>query len=71
MNNLINDPAFGPMEFDYGWCKEAEIVFFGKTCAVEILAEAEFGQPISEGQRRAYTCFCDGIEGFSADALEE
>jgi hypothetical protein len=70
MNSLINDPAFGPIEFDYGWCKEDEIVFFGTTYAVEILAEAEMGQPISDKQRSAYTGFCGGIAAFSADALE-
>lgn len=71
MSNLINDPAFGPMESNYGWCKEDEISFFGKTYGVEILAEAEIGQPISNAQRNFYKTFCNEINALSATALEE
>ncbi len=70
MNNTTNDPVFGLMEFNYGWCKQDEISFFGKTMAVEILAEAEIGQPISDIQRTFYTSFCKKIEALSATALE-
>ncbi len=69
MNNKINDPSFGPMEFDYGWCKEEEIAFFGQTGSVEVLAEADIGQPISDVQRKAYALFCDGTDALSDDAL--
>ena len=71
MNNKINDPAFGSMEFNYGWCKEEEIAFFGKTFPVEVLAEAEVGQPILDLQRNFYKSFCSGIDTLSATALEQ
>ena len=71
MNQTINDPAFDTMEFNYGWCKNDEITFFGKTYSVETLAEAEIGQPISDQQRTFYTSFHREIETLSATALEE
>lgn len=71
MNNLINDPAFGSMEFNYGWCKENEITFFGKTYAVETLVDAEAGQPISDAQRSFYKTFCSEINELSTTALNE
>lgn len=64
------DDAFGPMKFDYGWCKEEEIAFFGTTLPVEILAEAEIGQPILDSQRKLYTRFCNEISTLSTDVLE-
>lgn len=59
------------MEFNYGWCKRDEITFFGKPMDVEILAEAEIGQPISDIQRTFYTSFCKKIDALSATALEQ
>lgn len=70
MNTTTNDPAFGPMEFNYGWCKMEEISFFGKTSPVEVLAEAEMGQPISDGQRAFYESFREAADTLSTTALE-
>ena len=70
MNKTISDSAFGTMEFNYGWCKEEDITFFGKTMPVEVLAEAEIGQPISDIQRTLYTRFCTEINTLSSAALE-
>lgn len=69
MSNSVVDPIFGTMEFNYGWCKEEEIEFFGKTYSVEVLAEAEMGQPIFEEQRKLYDRFKGGIKLLSEDAL--
>jgi len=71
MNHTTNDPVFGSMEFNYGWCKQDEISFFGKTISVEILAEAEVGQPIWDIQRNFYTSFCSKIDGLSENALDQ
>jgi hypothetical protein len=70
MMNTTNDPVFGSMEFDYGWCKEDTISLFGKSVAVEILVEAEIGQPISDLQRSLYTRFNGEIDTLSAASLE-
>ncbi|VGO22196.1 DUF6985 domain-containing protein [Pontiella sulfatireligans] len=70
MYKTTTDSAFGAMKFDYGWCKEEDISFFGKTITVEVLAEAEVGQPISDIQRNLYTRFCNEIKTLSATALE-
>jgi hypothetical protein len=67
--NTTNDPAFGLMEFNYGWCKTEEISFFGKTISVEVLAEAEIGQPILDLQRNFYKSFCSELEPLSSAAL--
>ena len=66
-----HDPAFGLMEFNYGWCKMEEISFFGKSIPVEVLAEAEIGQPILDLQRSFYTSFCKEIGLLSSTALEK
>lgn len=68
--NTTNDPAFGLMEFNYGWCKQDEVTFFGQPMAVEVLAEAEIGQPILDIQRTFYSSFCKNIESLSTTALE-
>jgi hypothetical protein len=65
-----NDPAFGLMEFNYGWCKTDEISFFAQPITVEILAEAEIGQPILDVQRSFYTSFCKEIEMLSSTAMK-
>ena len=70
MNKTTTDPAFGTMKFDYGWCKEEDITFFGKTIPVEILTEAEIGESISDVQRNLYTRFCSEIDTLSSAALE-
>jgi hypothetical protein len=70
MMNTTNDPVFGSMEFDYGWCKEDTISLFGKPVAVEILVEAEIGQPISDIQQNLYRRFCSEIDTLSSTALE-
>ena len=62
MMNTTNDPVFGSMGFDYGWCKEDTISLFGKKVAVEILVEAEIGQPISDIQQTLYRRFCSEID---------
>ncbi|MEE9367700.1 MAG: hypothetical protein V3V05_02435 [Pontiella sp.] len=71
MSESIIDPTFGSMEYNYGWCKEEEITFFDKTITVEILAEADIGQPISEGQQDQYVHFSNEVDALSATALKE
>lgn len=70
MNKTTTDPAFGNMEFNYGWCKNEDITFFGKTIPVEVLAEAEIGQPILDIQQNLYTRFCSEINTLSSAALK-
>lgn len=62
MSEIIADPVFGEMEYDYGWTKKQEIHFLDKVFIIEIFASAYTGELITEKQRDNYKYFMENKE---------
>lgn len=50
----IIDLTFGEMEYDHSWVKEENVLLFGKSYDIRIVAEAYTGQDILEIQQKSY-----------------
>ena len=48
MNNYIDDPVFGHMEYRHRWFKTDEYEMFGKKWTLTVAAKAYSGKPITD-----------------------
>ena len=51
MNNYINDPVFGHMEYHHRWYKTDEYEMFERRWQISVVAKAYSGKPITEAER--------------------
>ncbi len=57
MNNYIDDPVFGHMEYRHRWFKTDEYEMFGKKWTLTVAAKAYSGKPITDAERASYQKF--------------
>ena len=57
MNNYIDDPVFGHMEYRHRWFKTDEYEIFGKKWTLTVAAKAYSGKPITDAERASYQKF--------------
>ena len=57
MNNYINDPVFGHMEYHHRWYKTDEYEMFERRWQISVVAKANSGKPITEAERASYKRF--------------
>ena len=57
MNNYINDPVFGHMEYHHRWYKTDEYEMFERRWQISVVAKAYSGKPITEAERASYKRF--------------
>lgn len=65
--NVVNDPVFGEMTYDYSWEKTEEFSAFGRDVEIHIVAKAYSGQEILEVQRNAYVKYMNNIPTYLKD----
>ena len=57
MNNYIDDPVFGHMEYRHRWFKTDEYEMFEKKWTLTVAAKAYSGKPITDAERASYQKF--------------
>ena len=57
MNNYVDDPVFGHMEYHHRWYKTDEYEIFGKKWRLSVVAKAYLGKSITEAEKDSYKKF--------------
>ena len=57
MNNYVDDPVFGHMEYHHRWYKTDKYEIFGKTWNLSVVAKAYLGKPITKAEKASYKKF--------------